>query len=334
MNIYAGKKVVVTGGAGFIGINLVRVLCESGARVIVIDLPDVDYSQLPPDATIIKANIMNSYLHENVFADADFVFHLAARTDLNSKKIDAYEVNYEGTRRIIHALRNNGKLIRFVLFSTQLVVGLFNETRFIDETEPFMTRTAYGESKILAEKVTQEECIKANIPFTIIRPTSVYGPFGKTPYREFFQTILRKKYFHVGKADNLISMVYVKNLVDQTLYLAGRDDTKTCTFFGNDLYPYTIRQFSEEVARHNNFHILTLPGWVVWTLAYLLGVIKFVGIPVPLYPFRLRNITSNYCYSIGNSIKLGYYPKYNLNQGIKETIEWYLDNDLNFQNLG
>lgn len=330
MSDYSAKNVVVTGGAGFIGVNLAQKLIELGAAVTIIDHASSSPIMPLKNGRLIHADILNLEDCGEALTEADFVFHLAARTDLNGKTLDDYAVNTEGTRRLIAALKNNRKIQRFVLYSTQLVVGLFNETRFIDETEPYRTRTVYGESKIQAEKITIEECQKLDIPYTIIRPTSVYGPFGKSPYREYFQTIYRKRYFHAGKADNLVSMVYVKNLVDQTVFLAGNERARNQIFFGNDLHPYTMRELSDAVAGYFGYKISTIPDWIVWPGAYGLGLLKLFGIPVPLYPFRLRNIQANYCYDMGKTLRLGFLPNYELDQGIKETLDWYVKNDPNF----
>jgi GlcNAc-P-P-Und epimerase len=330
-NKYNSKKVVVTGGAGFIGINLVRSLLKIGAQISVVDLPTADFSNLPNDISIIKQDILDSEKIRDVLLNADYVFHLAARTDLEGKRIQDYRVNYEGTRQIISILKDNNKLSRFVLYSTQLVVGLFNETRFIDETEPFRTKTIYGKSKILAEEITRDLCTEYKLPYTILRPTSVYGPHGKVPYRDYFLSIRQGHYFHIGKADNLISMVYVKNLIEQTLFLACNPSTIGQIYFGNDLHPYTMRQFSDAAARYFGRRLITIPDPIAFIGAYIMGFFKLFGVPVPLYPFRLNNIKVNYCYDIGNSVQLGFFPPFALDQGIQETLAWYSTNDKDFQ---
>lgn len=332
MNQYNSKRVVITGGAGFIGINLVRALIQTGARISVVDLPTADFSNLPGDITIIKQDILEAEGLRDVLLNADFVFHLAARTDLKGRNIEDYAVNYDGTHRLLSILCENHKLSRFVLYSTQLVAGLFNETRFIDETEPYRTKTIYGESKILAEKLTRDLCTEYKLPYTILRPTSVYGPYGRVPYRDYFLSIKRGRYFHIGNASNLISMVYVQNLIEQTLFLACDPSAIGQVFFGNDFHPYTMRQFSDTVAQYFKRNLFTIPDLIAFIGAYGLGFLKLFGIPVPLYPFRLQNIKANYCYDISSSVRLGFFPPYTLEQGIQETLEWYTANDKDFQN--
>jgi len=330
-NLYTNQNVVVTGGAGFIGINLVQELCNLGARVTVIDLPSVDFSPLPPDVNIVRGNILDMSVCETACMDADYVFHLAAKTDLNGKNLDYYVANYEGTKNIIEAIKLNKHIKRFVLFSTQLVVGIFNETRFIDQNEPYKTKTFYGQSKILAEKTTIQDCRKYGVPYIIIRPTSVYGQHGKEPYRDFLLAIKRRRYFHIGKANNLISMVYVKNVVEQTLFLSGNDEANNQIFFSNDFVPYTMREFSDAIGEYFGYRIATISDIIVYPATYFLGILKALGFNVILYPFRLTNIKANYCYNIGNSIKLGYFPKYDLHDGVRDTLDWYVTYDTAFK---
>jgi GlcNAc-P-P-Und epimerase len=328
--LYSGKQVVVTGGAGFIGNNMVRELMKAGANVTVIDLPGADFSPLPVGIRIIRCDIMNFESLPIEIRSADYIFHLAARTDINGRSLEDYRVNYEGTKNILEAAADNKQLRRFVLFSTQLVVGLFNETRFIGPEEEYRTKTAYGQSKIEAEIITKKICTQKGIPYVILRPTSVYGPYGRAPYRDFFLTLQRHRYMHAGRANNLVSMAYVKNVVDIALFIG--DEERACgqIFYGTDFHPYTMREFSDSAAHLLGFEIPTIPLIVMWSAAYFLGIFKAIGINVPLYPFRLHNILDNYCYDISNAVKLGFFPRYSLRDGMQETIEWYLENDQSF----
>jgi len=326
---YKNKKILVTGGSGFIGINLANELASQGAFVTIIDKNDEPFGYLDKIIIKIKADITKKEL-ENVDNEFEYVFHLAARTDINSDDVNDYYENYQGTEKLLKWLDKN-KLKKFVLYSTQLVVGIQDVKRFVDEKEPYWTRTAYGESKIKAEKITRKMCNAYNIKFVIVRPTSVFGPFGKEPYRDFFKTIFDGKYFHIGKADNLVSMCYVKNLIDLTLLLADKDDLNGRVYYGNDLYPYTMKQFADTVANKFKERIISVPDFIVYPATYILGLFKIVGLNVPLYPFRLRNIKATYCFEMSSVIEQGYVPQYRLDQALEETLSWYKKNDDGFK---
>jgi nucleoside-diphosphate-sugar epimerase len=322
-NSIKNKNVLVTGGCGFIGMNLVNDLLTIGAKVTVLDLPDAHWERLPKTVKQVKVDILQKSELDGVLKGIAVVYHLAARTDIDGKKIEDYRVNYEGTQNLIESAAKSGGLERFVFYSTQLVIGLFNETRFIDETEPYKTKTAYGESKIEGENVVKKYCAKVGMPFTIIRPTSVYGPWGEAPYKAFFLTIKSRRYFHVGKANNLVSWVYVKNLTNLTILASQSEEAKNQTYFGNDFHPYTMREIVDTIASYYKLKIPTMQNALITTIAYIFAVPKAIGINVPIYPFRLKNIKANYCYDIKKSIDIGYKPQYDLPMGIKETLDWY-----------
>ena len=289
----------------------------------VLDLPTADWDRLPDKASRIKADIMDKDSLRGSLKGVNIIYHLAARTDIDGKSLADYSVNFDGTRNLIEEVRKSKSMERFVFYSTQLVVGLFNETRFIDETEPYRTKTYYGQSKIEGEKIVKKYCEKVSLPYTIIRPTSVYGPWGEAPYRAFFQTIKRKRYFHVGKANNMVSWVYVKNLVNLTITASLSKEAENETYFGNDFHPYTMREIVDTVARYYKVAIPTVPNFAITAVAYALGLLKAAGLNVPIYPFRLKNIKANYCYDIEKSIKIGYKPQYDLTRGVQETLDWY-----------
>lgn len=324
----AGERVLVSGACGFIGTNLVGTLLERGANVVAVDLPSADWTRLPGAVERVDADLLDAEGLRVALAGVSpcsIVYHLAARTDLDGRTPADYTLNTAGTENLINAVADVGGVQRFVHYSTQLVAGLFNEKRFIDESEPYRTNTPYGESKIESERIVKRVCRQRGLDFTIIRPTSVYGPWGAEPYREFFAQIRTGRYLHVGKADNLVSLVYVANLVDLTLLLSTHPGAAGETFFANDRNPYPMREIVDLAAAHYGVRIRTAPVWLLLIAAYGLGIFKVLGVKVPLYPFRLRNMRMTYCYDVSKSLRLGYDPAYGLAEGIEATLSWYDD---------
>lgn len=322
----AGARVLVSGACGFIGTTLVSTLLRRGAVVVALDLPGADWSRLPAEAERVEADLLDPDGLAAAVASVPpcrIVYHLAARTDLDGRTPEDYALNSVGTENLIEAVAATGTVQRFVHYSTQLVVGLFDEKRLIDETEPYRTNTPYGESKIASEQIVHRVCAARGIPFTIIRPTSVYGPWGAEPYREFFAQIRSGRYLHVGKAENLVSLVHVQNLVDLTLLLSTHPQAAGETFFGNDREAYPMRRIVDLAAAHYGVRIRTAPVWLLVLAAYGLGIFKVLGFNVPLYPFRLRNMRMTYRYDVSKSLRLGYEPTYGLEDGLENTLSWY-----------
>lgn len=322
MDQLRGSRVLVTGACGFVGANLAAALERAGAEVVAVDLAGADWDRLPTGARRVRADIMVPGALDEAAAGCDIVVHLAARTDLDGADEAAYAVNTVGTENVIEAAARGGAR-RFVHYSTQLVVGLFNEPRFLDETAPMRTKTVYGHSKIRSEQIVAERCGALGLGYTVIRPTSVYGPWGGEPYAPFFATVRRGRYVHVGRADNLVSLVHVDNLVALTLLLSTHPEAENEVFFGTDFHPYTMREVADTVAAYDGRRLRRAPVWLVTLAAYLLAPLKAMGIAVPLYPFRLRNIRMTYCYDIAKSVRLGYDPQVGLADGIASTLRWY-----------
>ena len=319
------KKVLVTGGCGFIGFNLIQDLLEEGAKITVLDLPESDWGRLPDGVLQIKANILFKSEMKNRLKDFNVIYHLAARTDLNGKSVSEYSENYIGTQNILEEISTN-VLERFVFYSTILVNGIFNNDSYITEVDSYKTNTHYGESKVLGEKVVMQYCKKNDVDYTIIRPASIYGPWGESPYSEFFHTIKQGRYFHVGKADNLVAWCYVKNLTGFTIKASVSEKAKNEIFYGTDQKPYSMREIVDQISGFYKIKIYTIPSFIMTVAAYFFGLFKKVGINVPIYPSRLRNIKATYRYSMQKSFIIGYTQKYNLRQGVEETLRWYEKN--------
>jgi len=115
------------------------------------------------------------------------------------------------------------------------------------------------------------------------------------------------------------------------LLLAAEPCAANQVFFGGEIYTYTMGQFADAAARHFGVQLRTLPFAVAWTAAYSLGAFKQLGMNVPLYPYRLQTIRSNYCADIRKSLACGYQPALGLEDGIKKTLDWYQQNDPAFK---
>jgi nucleoside-diphosphate-sugar epimerase len=318
------QKVLITGGCGFIGLHLVDYLTREGFNVTVLDLPTAEWGALPPGVSTIKVDLLDDSLknemlkNENLF---DFVFHLAARTDLDGKVLEDYKVNYQGTKNLINALGSNGSLSRFVLFSTQLVCGIFNEKIALNEETSYRTKTLYGESKILAELACIESCKNQGINYTILRPTSVYGPKDKGSFGLLFGLIKSGRYFHIGSSKNLISVCFVKNLCSMALYLATYEQGKNEIFFASEQTSIEMREFTEAIANLCDVKLNTFPMWMSLLIAYSLEPLRWIGVNVPLYPRRLKNIVASYTYDMSKVINTGFHYPYDFKSSIIQTLE-------------
>lgn len=171
-------KAIVTGGAGFIGSNLVAELLKRGVFVKVIDDLSVGkISNLPKDKNLemVRASILDKELMVEEFKGFDVVFHLAVqcvRESINNPFL-VDEVNTTGTLNVLEAARVNG-IGRFLYVSSSEIYGTA-ESVPMPETHPLNPTTIYGASKLAGEYYTLAYFRTFNMPVKIVRPFNSYG---------------------------------------------------------------------------------------------------------------------------------------------------------------
>ncbi len=225
-----GKKILVTGGAGFIGSNLVDKL-SPGNRVFVLDnLSSGSLSNLEKSRdriTFIKGDILDKGLLKEIVAKVEFVFHLAANVG-NVKSIEDpafdMEVNIKGTINLLEAcLKSN---IERLVYSAS--AAIFGEARHlpIDEDHPVNPESPYAVSKLAAEKYCFAFHKVHGLPVSAVRYFNVYGPRqGTSGYANviaiFFQRIREGKPLTIyGDGKQTRDFVFVEDVVRANILAA------------------------------------------------------------------------------------------------------------------
>lgn len=177
--IHGGERVLVTGGAGFIGSHLVEQLLAADQRVRVLEKPGVSTDHLPEgDIEVVPADIRDAEAVRRATRGCDVVLHLAANPNLWARDPDEFEqVNHQGTRHVLAAARGAG-VRRTVYVSTESILAPPRNKGVITED----TRTSledmlgpYCRSKWLAERAASEAA-EAGDPVVIVRPSIPVGP--------------------------------------------------------------------------------------------------------------------------------------------------------------
>ena len=318
-------RVLVTGGSGFIGTNLLESLLANQHTVLNLDIK-------PPQ----NSDHTDYFRHVDVLdkpalleAFAEFqpthVIHLAARCDLNEKQnIEGYKTNIEGTQNLVEAMKTIPGIERSVFASTRLVcpTGYHPKHEF-----DYCATTLYGESKVLGEKIVREA---EGLPgaWCIIRPTSIWGPWYGTDYIRFFIAVAKGWYFHPGTIDPPKLFGYVKNLVFQVeklLFEAEESSVHGRAFYLADYYPMAIRRWAETIAQKlGDKKIRTVPGPIMRAAAWTGDVLHSIGMRrFPMSSFRLRNMWTDTTGVPIEPIKevTGDLP-YSLEDGVQSTIQW------------
>lgn len=172
-------RILVTGGAGFIGSTLVYQLVILEGEVLVIDdLSTGDFANVDPRAEFRKIDVTSpEFVEVAKKFNPDVIVHLAAQASVADSVKDpaeTFRVNVEGTRNVIEAAKATD-CVRVVFASTAAVYG-DPERLPLKEEDPKSPINPYGQSKLDAEKLIDDELRRAGIDFAILRFANVYGP--------------------------------------------------------------------------------------------------------------------------------------------------------------
>lgn len=293
--------ILITGGSGFIGTNLIEHLLKTGLKNIIsvdIRLPKISSHT----KYFKKIDIFNFEELHMIFKTYEItsIIHLAARTDIKGKSSNDYIVNTEGTRNIAKLSLDFN--IKRVLYTSSMLVNLPGKHSF-ETFNPYPNE--YAKSKVEGEIIIREIYKdKLDIEYIILRPTSIWGPYMGDHYLDFFNKIKAGKYFHIKNIDPLKSYGYVGNIVLQICYLIDSDNKLQGDniFYLRDPWDYSIRSWSNLIAGQLNVNIKTLP-LIIFYLAALVGeVLNLFNIKFPLNFYRLNNLTNKNVVPLNNKL--------------------------------
>lgn len=314
-------RLLVTGGSGFIGTNLVQSALEQGHEVLNLDWnPPLNQVQRPhwQRWNIMEPDTTKAFMDK---FRPDHVVHLAARTDTDIQDdLEAYRQNHEGTALLLEVMKSIPTIRRAVITSTQFVCEAGYQPKHDQDYKPF---TLYGESKRLTECATRE----ADLPFTwsIIRPTTIWGPWSLRYRDVLFKVMRRGLYFHPGRRKVVRSYGYVGNVVWQIHRILELPAEKVAgkVFYVGDP-PMELRTWVEVISQALvQRPVRYIPTWMVRGLAMTGDVLKMVHVPFPITSGRFRSMTSDYITPMDRTEEaLGRAP-WSLAQGAAETVKWY-----------
>jgi len=325
-----GKTFFITGGAGFLGINLTRYLLNKGHQVVIYDLANFDYPDVKDKITYIKGDIRNLELLKRSISGSDVVIHTAAALPLYSKK-DIFSTDITGTRNVLQASQNNN-VERVIHISSTAVYGI-PDHHPLYETDKLEGVGPYGKAKILAEKV----CLgfrEKGMCVPIIRPKSFIGPERLGVFAIYYDWIKSGKNIPiVGNGKNRYQLLDVEDLCE-VIYLCATKEKKVV----NDTFNIGAKEFTtmkEDFGAVLNYagfrkRIITTPAKpLIWTLRFL----EFLHLS-PLYKWVYETACEDSFVSIEKAEKqLGFKPKYSNQQALIRNYEWYLQNYKNYKKV-
>lgn len=314
-----GEKILLTGASGFIGTNLLEDLLKKGYEV-----KNLDWNE--PKITARKnlwenINIINYDEFEKavISFNPDYIVHLAARTDLDGKTLEDYDQNITGVENLMKIIHKLPNLKKIIITSSKFVTRNGYQ---IKNQRDYCPHTKYGESKVETETRVWNDI--PDCDWCIIRPTSIWGPWFGVPYRNFFDMVIRRMYFHIGYIKCHKTYGYIGNAIYQIELLLFNEtkDVNNKVFYIGDEPPYEINEWADEIAAELGFKIPTMPVWFVKCLAKFGDFLGFFHIHFPMQSFRFTNMTNDGINDMSNTYKIAPEMPYTRLEGVKKTIAW------------
>lgn len=322
------QRVLITGGAGFLGINLVRYLLERNYIVRSLDFAEFEYADCKDKIEIIKGDIRDKGAVSKSMEEVDIVVHTAAALPLYSEE-DIFTTDIDGTRLLLtEAFSRNVK--RFIHISSTAVYGIpdhhpLYENDKLDGVGP------YGKAKIAAE----EECFKFRdqgkcVP--VLRPKSFIGPERLGVFALFYDWAKDGHGFPmIGKGNNRYQLLDVEDLCEAVyLTMTLPEDQVNDTFNIGAKEFTTMREDYQSVLDYAGFgkKIRGLPEKPTIMMLKLLEKLKLS----PLYKWVYETASKDSFVSIEKAEKvLGYKPRYSNKDALIRNYKWYLANLKNFE---
>lgn len=321
-------RVLITGASGFVGYHLIESALSKGLEVYVAVRRSSDVNHLQSyNLNYTYPDFTNAESLETEIRQMEYQYIIHAAGTTKARSADEYNnVNASYTINLAKAIVNCGSQVKKMVFMSSLgAIGPhLNTDAFLNESTLPAPVTAYGKSKLLAEKLLEA----FEIPLVILRPTAVYGPREKDIFI-ILKTIKQGIEPYIGRIPQQLSFIYVKDLANLTVNALFSPATGVFNITDGNCYDrYELANITKKFFGNKTlkFH---LPYDFVKGLAILLEKgYGYVNKTSVLNKEKLNELTAiNWCCDISKAqAELGFSPEYNLEQGLKESLNWYRTN--------
>ena len=325
------RRVLVTGGTGFVGSHLVELLMQRGYSPVCLVRDPGSLRWLSGlDVELAVGDCTDPGSLELAVQRVSIIIHAAGLTKAKHSR-DYYEVNHLGTRNILEACaRHNPGIKKFILLSSLAAAGPTRDnvsaTREGDAPQPV---SDYGWSKLRAEEEVLR--FKHAFPVCILRPSAVYGPRDRDMF-ELFLWASRGLTLEIAGGDRTISPSYVKDVAAAILACAEKETSSGSIYFVADDRPWSWSGFRDVLLATGGVKARNLV--IPYSAAYLIGLVSefgslITGRPALMNRQKVREAAQRswLCDISRTKEDLGFTPAYTLQQGLQITWQWYRDNN-------
>ncbi len=322
-------KTLVTGGAGFLGINLIRYFLAHGITDITsLDMAAFDFPERE-SITAIRADIRDAKAVNEAMRGMELVVHTAAALPLY-KKEDIFSTDVDGTRNLLRSALAES-VSRFIHISSTAVYGIPDHHPLYEE-DRLHGVGPYGRAKVLAESEC-EEYRRKGLCIPILRPKSFVGPERLGVFALLYDWAREARGFPmIGDGSNRYQLLDVEDLC-QAIFLCATLDEKTV----NDTFNIGAKEFGTmredyqavlDYAGHGK-RVVGFPAWMVVTG---LRVLEFLRLS-PLYRWVYETAGKDSFVSVEKAQRvLGFAPRHANRDALIRNYQWYIENLDRFEN--
>lgn len=315
----AKSKILITGGAGFIGSNFIRYILKEypGNRVVNLDkltyagnLENLEEIKNDPGYRLVRGDIADRELVNRLFEEEkfDLIVNFAAESHVDRSILDAapfIETNIKGTQVLLEAARCYG-VKRFLQVSTDEVYGSLGEEGLFKEDSPLRPNSPYAASKAAADMLCCTYYNTYDLPVIITRSSNNYGPY-QFP-EKLIPLMIRNALNNIklpvyGQGRNIRDWLYVE------------DNCRAIDLILRDGRVGEVYNIGADCEREN----LEIVKLILKKLNKPESLIEFIKDP--------RGKAHDFRYGLDSSkvqTELNWRPRYDLEEGLNKTIEWYL----------
>ncbi len=316
------NKVVITGGAGFLGLHLAQRFAVDH-EVVLYDIADFPADEYPHTVEKMKGDVRNRYRLERAFEGASIVIHGAAGLPLLPRD-EIMGTNVRGTQNVLDAAKATG-VGRVVHVSSTAVYGV-PEKHPLFETDPLIGVGPYGESKITAEHLC-EQYRAEGMMVAVVRPKTFIGTHRLGVFQILYEWVKEGRGIPViGDGRNRYQLLEVEDLVDAIKLLATHPDAQQA----NNTFNVGAGEFNsvqEDVGALCEYamsgaHVIATPAAPVKAALAIAESLKLS----PLYKWVYGTADKDSFVSTERIEKLGWKSQYSNSQALIRSYQWYLDN--------
>ena len=317
-------KWLITGGSGFLGVNMIRLLLEKGQQVVSIDREPFHYADCAGRIIYVQADIRDTSLLQDYMEGVDIVMHGAAALPLYPEK-EIMSTNVQGTENVFQVALDAG-VKRGIYISSTAVYGIPDHHPLVEQ-DRLVGVGPYGCSKIAAEQLVQDFRTKG-MCITTLRPKSFIGPERLGVFGIFYEWASEGRSFPmIGRGKNLYQLLDVADLCAAIWQVSQFEDTSEVnTEFNIGAKEFSTMREDYQVVLDRAGYGKKIKGSPGHLVVFVLEVLDKLNLS-PLYPWVYKTATKDSFVSIEKAKRVfGFSPQYSNKQALLRNYEWFLEN--------